>query len=122
MPPFIVSIAASLAGNLLIFVGLAFVNGVLLPSMLSSLYGATGTTTRNLMITLACALPANAVFAWCYREAGPTMAGMAQMSTLAIVIIGNVALLGHAIPARAWPAALALLAAAAWFGWEAGNG
>ena len=114
----LIALTASMIGNVLIFVGLAFVNGFFFSSALSYVYSSTSLGVRNLIMALLIALPANVVFAWCYRETGPVLAGMAQISTLTLVIMANSALLGHALSGRAWLAAAALLVAAAWFGWE----
>jgi len=101
-------IVLAMAGNVLIYAGLAFINGQLVPGLLGPVYGATGAVTRSLIMLGACAAPANFIMATAYRITGPGAAGMAILATLVLVLIAKSLVLVDRLPTVELTAATAV--------------
>ena len=114
------TIVFSLTANALIYSGLAFGNGTLLPTWLNSIYAATSVLTRMVIMLPLFALPANLLFGYCFRMASPGMATACVMATAAVVACANAMLLNGSFGFRPVVAGAVLVLAAVWFGVELG--
>ena len=115
------SFCVALCANVLIYTGLAFMDARLLPSWssMATAYDATGRGTRLVMMAFLAGLPANMMFSWCFKESGAAIGGMCILATTALALLGNTVMMGTEIAPRTVAAALSVLAATAWFGYEA---
>jgi hypothetical protein len=64
------------------------------------------------------AVPADYIFALCFRMAQPSIAAMAILATLVVVMIANTLIFEGALSRRAWVAACCTIIAAGWFAYE----
>lgn len=79
-----------LLANGLIFSGLAFINGRLLPSVFGGVYAAVSShNLRLLMALLTFFFLANLLFAWGYRHAGAGLAGTLHLTTGVVIMLIN---------------------------------
>lgn len=83
--------------NGLIFAGLAFINGRLLPGMLGSVYALVPAHGwRLLLALLSFFLVANLCFSWGYRHASANLAGTLHITTSVVVMLLNTLILDNA--------------------------
>jgi hypothetical protein len=75
-------------GQALIYGGLCFLSGHLLPSLLKELYQHIPGWLRIVVFTLVSAIPANILISWGFRDTGATYAGVmnASCAVLAAVV------------------------------------
>lgn len=119
MIQFLQPLMIALGANTFIYMGIAFVNTQLLPSVLNGLYEQTSLWQRVLIMSVVTGPLANYLFSVVYRLAGPANAGMMIIGTLALVLISKAMLLNHTMPTpRIGMAAVALIAAALWLAHE----
>lgn len=114
------TVALALMGNVVIYLGLAFGNGILLPTQLGGFYATTSVLTRMVIMLPFFALPANLLFGYCFRSASPGMATASIMAATAVVMCANAMLLAGGIGVRPLVAGVVLVLAAVWFGVELG--
>ena len=107
-----------LAGNALVYFGLAVINGRVAPSALAGLYAATGPALRAVAVMILFCYPANLIIAGCFRLGSVAGASMAVLATTVLAMVASVLLLDGPLTARAWIAAASVLAASAWFAYE----
>jgi hypothetical protein len=112
-----------LAGNALIYSGLAFINAKLFPAPLSFLYGNTGIATRTLIMTLTFAALANYMISTIYRLVDPACAGMAILVSVILVVVAKTLILGEGtLDLRLALAVAALAGCAVWVNFELHRG
>ena len=105
-------------GNTAIYLGLAFINGQLLPNVVGAMYALSGYLTRTVVMVVIFAVPADFIFAFCFRIAPAGTAAMAILGTLVLVMLGNTVILEGTLNSRAAFAACVTLAAVLWFAYE----
>lgn len=109
------AITLTALANALIYAGVALINGQLLPETLAGVYAATDWWTRMGLMLLLAAAPANGLIAMAYTLAGPSMAGMAVLGTLVIVLTAKALVLaGHGPSGEVVSAVAVALGGAVW--------
>lgn len=117
--PNLYALGCTLLGNILIYIGIAFVNTQLLPNALSGVYAQFSMWPRVLIMSIVTAPIVNYLFSLAYQKVGPGNAGMMIISTLALVLIAKAVLLhGGGLNMRVVCAAIVLIAAALWVAFE----
>ena len=108
----------ALSGNALIYFGLAVINARVAPSALAGLYAATNPAIRAVAVMVLLCYPANLIIAGCYRLGSVAEASMAVLATTVLAMVVSVLLLDGPLSARAWAAAVTVMAASVWFAYE----
>ena len=109
----------ALIGNSLIYSGIAFINGILLPVTLQLVYRHTTVLHRVLVMTLLFSTLANFIFSRVYKITDPANAGMVILGTLVVVLVTKAVWLeGGGFNGRVTLATAVLILAAAWVSYE----
>lgn len=115
----IAALMCTLFGNVMIYVGIAFVNGQLFPQALGDLYAQLTMWPRVLIMSIVTAPIVNYLFSVAYQKVGAGNAGMMIIATLALVLIAKAVILnGGGLNMRVSMAAVILIAAAIWVAFE----
>lgn len=115
----ITPVLVALFANIMIYLGIAFVNAQLLPTVLSGVYEQASLWMRVLIMSVVTAPLANYLFSVVYKKAGADHAGMIIISTLTLVLIGKAVLIhGGGLNIRVVLAAIVLIGAALWMAFE----
>lgn len=113
------ALSCTLFGNILIYIGIAFVNTQLLPNVMQGVYAQLSLWPRVLIMSVVTAPIVNYLFSVAYQKVGAGNAGMMIISTLALVLIAKAVLIhGGGLNMRIGFAAAVLIAAAAWVAYE----
>lgn len=108
-----------LLGNMIVYIGIAFVNMQLFPTMWASFYSGVSLWQRVLIMSVVTAPIVNYLFSFAYQKAGPGNTGMMIISTLALVLIAKALLIyGGGLNMRVGVATIVLMVAASWVAFE----
>ena len=122
MGPMAPMLLQAMAGNALVYLGIAVTNARLASPVLDGFYGATTPAARAAVMLVVLGYPANLLIAACYRTGSVADASMAVLVTAVVSMVASVLLLDGPMSSRAWVAAAAVVAAAAWFAYESAPG
>lgn len=98
-----------LAGYVLIFLGIAFINKLFIPTYLDAFYAQTGFLLRTLIMCLVFAFPANLVIAQGFNVTSASIAGPMLIAVVVLLSIANAMVLDKVV--MTWPVAGATSAA-----------